>query len=161
MNSLHHIVSPLDQLKVTDLLSLNAPILGNLSLSFTNVGLYLTLAGCLTFTISLACLVAKSLTGQFYPTQSVNADSTLGEAHGLARPELAVEVKPKKRDYKDKRAWANPLWADVPRHVNPSNKEEEVAFFDLRHRNGESLKRLFAPIAQHRSCYLNIDGRDV
>jgi len=37
------IASPLDQFEVRDLLSLNAPILGNLNLSLTNIGLYLTI----------------------------------------------------------------------------------------------------------------------
>ena len=47
------IISPLDQFEIRDLISLNAPILGNLSLSLTNIGLYLTLAGYLVFTLSL------------------------------------------------------------------------------------------------------------
>jgi hypothetical protein len=36
------IASPLDQFEVRDLLSLNAPIMGNLNISLTNIGLYLT-----------------------------------------------------------------------------------------------------------------------
>jgi F-type H+-transporting ATPase subunit a len=39
-----HITSPLDQFEIRNLLSLEAPILGNLHLSLTNIGLYLTLA---------------------------------------------------------------------------------------------------------------------
>jgi len=46
-------MSPLDQFEVRDLLSLNAPILGNLSLSLTNIGLYLVLGGYLVFILSL------------------------------------------------------------------------------------------------------------
>jgi len=53
MNSFVHIISPLDQFEIRDLISLNAPILGNLSLSLTNIGLYLTLAGYLVFVLSL------------------------------------------------------------------------------------------------------------
>jgi len=53
MNSFFSIISPLDQFEVRDLISLNAPILGNLSLSLTNIGLYLTLGGYLVFTLSL------------------------------------------------------------------------------------------------------------
>ena len=37
------IASPLDQFEVRDLLSLNASILGNLNISLTNIGLYLTI----------------------------------------------------------------------------------------------------------------------
>ena len=53
MNSFFNIMSPLDQFEVRDLISLNAPILNNLSLSLTNIGLYLTLGGYLVFTLSL------------------------------------------------------------------------------------------------------------
>jgi F-type H+-transporting ATPase subunit a len=37
------ILSPLDQFEIRDLLSLDAAILGNLHLSITNTGLYLTI----------------------------------------------------------------------------------------------------------------------
>lgn len=47
------IISPLDQFEIRDLLSINAPILGNLSLSLTNIGLYLTTAGYLLLVINL------------------------------------------------------------------------------------------------------------
>ena len=49
----YFIISPLDQFEIRDLISLNAPILGNLSLSLTNIGLYLTLGGYLIFVLSL------------------------------------------------------------------------------------------------------------
>jgi len=35
------ICSPLDQFEIRNLLSVNAPILGNIQLSITNIGLYL------------------------------------------------------------------------------------------------------------------------
>ena len=44
-----HTTSPLDQFEIRNLLSLDAPILGNLSLSLTNIGFYLTMSGCLIF----------------------------------------------------------------------------------------------------------------
>ena len=53
MNTFFNILSPLDQFEVRNLLSLDAPILGNLSLSLTNIGLYLTIAGYLIFVVSL------------------------------------------------------------------------------------------------------------
>jgi len=53
MNHFFNIISPLDQFEIRDLISLNAPILGNLSLSLTNIGLYLTLGGYLVFVLSL------------------------------------------------------------------------------------------------------------
>ena len=53
MHYIFTIMSPLDQFEVRDLISLNAPVLGNLSLSLTNIGLYLTLGGYLVFILSL------------------------------------------------------------------------------------------------------------
>jgi F-type H+-transporting ATPase subunit a len=47
------ILSPLDQFEVRSLLSLNAPILGNLNLSLTNIGLYLTIGTFLMLTLNL------------------------------------------------------------------------------------------------------------
>ena len=49
------ILSPLDQFEIRNLLSINAPILGDLSLSLTNIGLYLTIGGFLVFVLSVAC----------------------------------------------------------------------------------------------------------
>jgi len=45
--------SPLDQFELRDLISLDAPILGNLHISITNIGLYLVIAGFLSFAISI------------------------------------------------------------------------------------------------------------
>ena len=53
MNTFLYMRSPLDQFEIRDLISLNAPILGNLSLSLTNIGLYLTLGGYLVFVLSI------------------------------------------------------------------------------------------------------------
>lgn len=46
-------ISPLDQFEIRDLLSLDAPLLANLSISLTNIGLYLTIAGYLVFVIGI------------------------------------------------------------------------------------------------------------
>jgi F-type H+-transporting ATPase subunit a len=53
MNFFSNIRSPLDQFEIRNLISLDAPILGNLSISLTNIGLYLTIAGYLVFIISV------------------------------------------------------------------------------------------------------------
>jgi F-type H+-transporting ATPase subunit a len=42
-NIVSDIASPLDQFEIRDLLSLDAPVLGNLHISITNIGLYLTI----------------------------------------------------------------------------------------------------------------------
>jgi F-type H+-transporting ATPase subunit a len=43
INLNREIVSPLDQFEIRDLLSIDAPILGNFHISITNIGLYLTI----------------------------------------------------------------------------------------------------------------------
>jgi len=53
MNTFLNITSPLDQFEIRNLLSLDAPVLGNLSLSLTNTGLYLTIAGCVILVLNL------------------------------------------------------------------------------------------------------------
>jgi F-type H+-transporting ATPase subunit a len=47
------ITSPLDQFEVRDLLSLDAPLLGNLHLSLTNIGLYLVMGLFLTLSLNV------------------------------------------------------------------------------------------------------------
>ena len=42
-NMYTHVTTPLDQFEIRNLLSLDAPILGNLHISLTNIGLYLTI----------------------------------------------------------------------------------------------------------------------
>ena len=46
------ISSPLDQFEIRNLLSLDAPILANIHLSLTNIGLYLTLGTFLTLALN-------------------------------------------------------------------------------------------------------------
>ena len=53
MNFFNNIISPLDQFEIRDLISLNAPILGNLSLSLTNIGFYLTAGSILIIIFSI------------------------------------------------------------------------------------------------------------
>ncbi len=47
------IYSPLDQFEIRDLLYIDAPILGNLHFSITNIGFYLTIGVIFIFTINL------------------------------------------------------------------------------------------------------------
>ena len=39
------IASPLDQFEIRNFISLDAPIIGNMHISLTNIGLYLTIGG--------------------------------------------------------------------------------------------------------------------
>jgi hypothetical protein len=53
MNFFNNIISPLDQFELRNLVSLNAPVLGNLSFSLTNIALYLTIGGYLVLILNL------------------------------------------------------------------------------------------------------------
>lgn len=45
--------SPLDQFEIRDLLNIDAPILGYLHISITNIGLYLIIATFLSFFLNI------------------------------------------------------------------------------------------------------------
>jgi F-type H+-transporting ATPase subunit a len=47
------IISPLDQFEIRNLFSIDTPLLGNINLSITNIGLYLTIATFIAFIISV------------------------------------------------------------------------------------------------------------
>ncbi len=47
------ILSPLTQFEIRDLLSIDTPILGNLHISLTNIGFYLTIGTVFIFVLSL------------------------------------------------------------------------------------------------------------
>jgi F-type H+-transporting ATPase subunit a len=47
------IASPLDQFEIRNLLSLDAPILANLHISLTNIGLYLTIGAFLVLSLNV------------------------------------------------------------------------------------------------------------
>jgi len=53
MNTFLNITSPLDQFEIRNLLSLDAPILGNLSISLTSIGFYLTMGGFIALLLNL------------------------------------------------------------------------------------------------------------
>jgi len=53
MTQFEYILSPLDQFEIRNLISLDAPVLGHLSFSLTNIGLYLTIAGYLVLMTGL------------------------------------------------------------------------------------------------------------
>jgi F-type H+-transporting ATPase subunit a len=47
------ISSPLDQFEIRDLLSIDAPLLANIHISITNIGLYLTVGAFLILSLNL------------------------------------------------------------------------------------------------------------
>jgi hypothetical protein len=62
--------SPLDQFEIRNLISLDAPILGNLHISLTNIGLYLTIGAFLALSINILATTKDSIvTNLINPTK--------------------------------------------------------------------------------------------
>ena len=53
ITNLFFTISPLDQFEIRNLISLNAPILGDFNLSLTNIGLYLTISGFIILSLNV------------------------------------------------------------------------------------------------------------
>lgn len=53
INNLENIISPLDQFEIRNFLSIDAPIMGNLSISLTNIGFYILIGGYMVFILSV------------------------------------------------------------------------------------------------------------
>ena len=53
MNTLNIITNPLDQFEIRDLISVDAPLFGNLHISLTNIALYLVIAFFITLNLNL------------------------------------------------------------------------------------------------------------
>jgi F-type H+-transporting ATPase subunit a len=47
------VISPLDQFEIRNLFSIETPLLDNMNLSITNIGLYMTIAAFLAFSVSI------------------------------------------------------------------------------------------------------------
>jgi F-type H+-transporting ATPase subunit a len=53
LHSFINVSSPLDQFEIRNLLSIDAPILANIHLSLTNIGLYLTIGAFLILSLNV------------------------------------------------------------------------------------------------------------
>lgn len=56
------ITSPLDQFEIRNLFSVDTPLLANINLSVTNIGLYMTIATLVAFSISILATNSSRLT---------------------------------------------------------------------------------------------------
>jgi len=74
------ILSPLDQFEIRNLISLNAPVLGNFSISLTNIGLYLTIGGSLVFILFLLSNNASRVVSNGW---SLPGESIYATVHGI------------------------------------------------------------------------------
>lgn len=50
---LHSTMSPLDQFEIRNLFSIDTPLLANINLSITNIGLYMIIAAFISFCFSI------------------------------------------------------------------------------------------------------------
>jgi len=80
-----HVTSPLDQFEIRDLLSLDAPILGNLHLSLTNIGLYLTLG---TFFILTLNMLATNYNKVVSSSWSIGQESLYATIHSIVTNQI-------------------------------------------------------------------------
>ena len=63
INLFKEIKSPLDQFEIRDLISLDLPILGDLHISITNIGLYLMLGAFFILTLNILSTNYNKLVG--------------------------------------------------------------------------------------------------
>jgi len=80
MDMMTQIVSPLDQFEIRNLISLDAPLLGNLSISLTNIGLYLTIGGFLVLMLFLLSSNASKVISNGW---SLPGESIYATVHGI------------------------------------------------------------------------------
>ena len=79
--------SPLEQFEVTSLIAFNAPVLGYINISLTNIGLYSLVAVYLT----LALHVVASNGKQLVPSRwSIALESAFASLHGLTKAQIGV-----------------------------------------------------------------------
>lgn len=79
------IISPLDQFEIRDLLSLDAPILGNLHFSITNIGLFLVLGVFFILTLNLLSTNYNRLVGNNW---SISQESLYATIHSIVTNQI-------------------------------------------------------------------------
>jgi len=84
-NLFTEISSPLDQFEIRNLLSINAPILGNMHLSITNIGLYLTIG---TFLILSLNLLATNYNKVVSNRWSISQESLYATIHSIVTNQI-------------------------------------------------------------------------
>ncbi len=74
------VASPLDQFEIRNLLSLDVPILANLHLSITNIGLYLTIAALVTLSLNILATNYNKIIADRW---SVSQESVYATVHSI------------------------------------------------------------------------------
>jgi len=77
--------SPLDQFEIRSLLSLNAPIFGNINISITNIGLYLTIAALIVLALNVLVINYKRLVGNNW---SIGLESIYATIHSIVTNQI-------------------------------------------------------------------------
>lgn len=79
-NKFSSLSSPLDQFEIRDLISLNAPIMGNLHLSLTNISLYLSIATLITLLVNIQATKYNKIVAE---NLSLSQESVYATVHGI------------------------------------------------------------------------------
>ena len=79
------IPSPLDQFEIRNLLSLDAPILANLHISLTNIGLYLTIGAVLVLTLNI---LATNYNKVVSNTWSISQETIYATIHSIVSNQI-------------------------------------------------------------------------
>lgn len=77
--------SPLEQFEIRDLLSLEAPILGDIRISITNIGLYLTIAGLFILLLNILSTNYNKLVGNNW---SISQESLYATIHSIVTNQI-------------------------------------------------------------------------
>lgn len=85
VNLWKEILSPLDQFEIRDLLSLDAPIIGNLHLSITNIGFYLTVGAFLLLGLNLLSTNYNKLVSNNW---SISQESLYATIHSIVTNQI-------------------------------------------------------------------------
>lgn len=84
-NLYREILSPLDQFEIRDLLSLDAPIFGNLHISITNIGFYLTIGGLFILTMAILSTNYNKLVSNNW---SISQESLYATIHSIVTNQI-------------------------------------------------------------------------
>ncbi len=86
-NSYTYIItsSPLDQFEIRSLLNLNAPILGNINLSLTNIGLYLTIGTLFVILLQVLAINYKKIVSNNW---SIGLESLYATLHSIVTNQI-------------------------------------------------------------------------
>ena len=79
------IISPLNQFEIRDILSLDAPILGNIHLSITNIGLYLMIGLFFILALNLLSTNYNKLVGNNW---SISQESLYATIHSIVTNQI-------------------------------------------------------------------------